>query len=67
MNSSTATMAKPTDPLVTSKDIGRVCGVHHRTIELHAQKNLLPHYRIGGSVRFDMVEVLKIIRKEALR
>jgi len=52
-------------PLVSSKVVGRACGVHHRTIELHAQKNLLPHYRCGGSLRFDLDEVLSAMRKEA--
>ena len=50
--------------LVSSKVIGRACGVHHRTIELHAQQGKLPHFRVGGSLRFDLREVLAAMRKE---
>lgn len=60
-------IAEVIKPLVSSKVIGRTVGVHHRTIELHAQKGLLPHYRVGGSLRFDLDEVMAAMRKEAGR
>lgn len=54
-------------PLVSSKVVGELASVHHRTIELHAQKGLLPHYRVGGRLRFDLDEVMSAMRKEAAR
>lgn len=61
------TTADEITPLVCSRVIGRAVGVHHRTIELQAQKNKLPHYRVGGRLRFDFREVMTFMKKEAAR
>jgi len=48
----------------TVNDIAAHFGVHHRTIRRWLKTTSIPHRRIGGSLRFDLEEVLAWSREE---
>jgi len=54
-------------PLVSSKEVACAMGCHKRTVEMHAQNGRIPHYRLGGNLRFDLQEVLAAARREVAR
>lgn len=59
------TVERDDEPLVNAKHVGTALGLHHRTIELHAQSGRLPHYKIGAAIRFRMSEIWPVIKVTA--
>ena len=50
--------------IVTAKELGQYLKLSDSTIYKLASEGDLPGFRIGDSWRFDMDEVLKIIKKQ---
>lgn len=62
-NEAGTTSAQPAEKLVRANNIAERIGVNKRTVELWAQKELVPSYRLGGTLRFDLDEVMAAMRK----
>lgn len=50
---------------MTADQLAEVLGVSRAHIFEQAARGLLPHYRIGRSVRFDLNEVLVAVRERS--
>lgn len=62
-NNEKGTASAPLAKLVRATDIAKLCNVNKRTVELWAQKKLVPCYRMGATLRFDLEETLRAMRK----
>jgi hypothetical protein len=49
--------------LVTAKELSVVLNVPRNTIYANAKKFGWPCYRVGADIRFDMAEILALIRR----
>ena len=59
-------MAKTIDEkthLVKAEVIAKYFDVHKRTVALWADHGDIPHYRIGGAIRFNLQEVIEYSNK----
>lgn len=45
------------EPLQTADDVAQMLGVAPRTVYLWARTGSLPHFRLGGAVRFRRSEI----------
>jgi excisionase family DNA binding protein len=45
------------DQLWTVSELARFLGLHTKTVYSWVEQGLVPHYKIGGRVRFDPAEV----------
>jgi len=45
------------DPLLTAKELSEILKVSPRTIREWARRNIIPHMKLGGSVRFDEKQI----------
>ncbi len=57
-------LASPdTEPFVRAETVAKQFAVHKRTVALWAENEKIPHYRIGGAIRFKMSEVMEAAAK----
>jgi excisionase family DNA binding protein len=55
--------AEPAEPrLVTAKELSAVLNVPRNTIYANAKKFEWPCYRVGADIRFDLDEIMALIR-----
>lgn len=54
------------DPLVGAKVVARDFGVDAAHIRRLAQRNAIPHFKVGRTYRFDLEEVKRSLRQEAV-
>lgn len=48
--------------LLTVRDLAAFLGVHEKTVYAWVERGSMPHYKIGGRVRFDSAQVQKWLR-----
>lgn len=56
-------LASPEEKLVTAAEVADALSINKRTVALHAERGTLPHYKIGGSLRFRMSDVWASVRR----
>lgn len=57
-------MARRRSNLLTAKEVAEYLGLHEQTVYDRVKEGKIPHIRIGGSIRFDLDEVINQHRKE---
>lgn len=54
-----------TRPLVSVFTLAEHLQVHHRTAQRWTRQHLIPYYRVGKSIRYDIIEVLSSAAEKA--
>ncbi|WP_433464364.1 helix-turn-helix domain-containing protein [Spirillospora sp. CA-128828] len=57
-----AAQVAPDSPLVHIDVVAEVLGVSSRTVRRMADAGEIPHYRVRGQAKFDLAEVLAVLR-----
>ena len=45
--------------LFAVQQVARILGLHPKTIYAYVERGEMPHYKIGGRIRFDPAQVMK--------
>ena len=51
-------------PMTTPREVAHHLKVSERSVQRLAETGRIPHYRVGGQMRFDLDEVLEALRVE---
>lgn len=53
------------DPLLTAKELSEILKVSPRTIREWARRNIIPHMKLNGAVRFDEKQIQTWLAKKS--